>query len=185
MEKLPSFLVETPFLQDIRSVTGRISEVAEAATHAEDGRREGVVLELLRLVLSLESTIAVWCLRHVQLGRTQPNPAPGASLTTRLEAAIEDANRIAERLHQLTGSIELQVDWLPSAQLPVISMGWTLQNTLLEAMAAEMITLECYGRLIHHIRFHDSSTACMLEEVTAARRGRLSSQVNEALQTLL
>jgi hypothetical protein len=183
MKNLPDFLPETQFLQDIRNVAGRISEVVEADSNAMGGHREGVVVKLLRLALSLESAIALWCLRNVQIERGNPHSVAYRTLARRLESAIEDANRIAERLHQLTGTIELQLDWLPSANMPVVSGGWSFRNALLEGMAAETITLECYQRLILHIRPHDSPTASILEQVASARLDRLKSRLDENLMS--
>jgi bacterioferritin (cytochrome b1) len=112
----------------------------------------------------------------VQLERVNPDPAIKISLIKRLEAAIEDANRIAERLHQLTGTMELQVDWLPSANTPVASDNWSFQDALLEGVRAETITLECYRRVINHLKPHDPPTASIMEEIVEVRQSQLNSE---------
>ena len=109
--------VETQFLHDMRAIVEKISEliVNDAKGNASPER---TLTALLQLALSMESTFAVWCQRHVHLERVSSDPSVHGTLKKRADAAMEDADRIAERLHQITGTNEFRVNWLPSASEP-------------------------------------------------------------------
>jgi hypothetical protein len=160
MEKLPDLVPETQFLQDIRCVSRHISDIIE--TVEPQGARHDTTSELLRLALSIEGAFAVWCLRHVQLERVTPNPTVRSRLEARLEVAIENANRLAERLHQITGTTDLQLDWLPSTSAPVATGCWNFNHALLEEMTAEIIAVSCYRRLVDYVKRNDPATAVIL-----------------------
>jgi bacterioferritin (cytochrome b1) len=162
--------VETQFLLDMRMIAGRISELI-----VNDGKGRGsaerTLAALLQLALSMESTFAVWCWRHVHLERT---------FKRRAEAAMADADRIAERLHEVTGSTNSHVDWLPSASEPMGVDRWTLTAAVRDEIAADHIALDCYGKLIEYVRKHDTSTAAVLEAIARARRRRIRIELARA-----
>jgi len=172
-KKLPAS-VETQFLQDIRSAVSRISELIESDSRPRviDERK---LVRVLKLALSVESTFAVWCWCHVHLERVSPGPPARVSLRQRAEAAMQDADRIAERLHQIAGTVEFRVDWLPSARQPVAGEQWTFNNAVCDdiAMTADNMILECYKKLVDYVKKYDAGTAALLEEIASARRHRI------------
>jgi bacterioferritin (cytochrome b1) len=172
--------VETQFLYDMRAIVERISEliVNDSKNRA---RPESTLTALLQLALSMESTFAVWCQRHVHLERVSSDPSIRGTLKRRADAAMEDADRIAERLHQLTGTTEFRVDWLPSASEPMSLERWTFSSAVRDEIAADRLALECYGKLIDYIEQHDAATAEILETIAQARRRRLRIDPGRAL----
>jgi len=94
---------------------------------------------------------------------------------------MEDADRIAERLHQLTGKTNFRVSWPPSASEPMSLDRWTFAKTVRDEIAADRLALECYGKLIDYIEQHDAPTAAILETIVRARRRRLRSDAGRAL----
>jgi bacterioferritin (cytochrome b1) len=178
-KNIPS-AVETQFLHDMRAIVDRISELI-VNDAKRPTRRESTLTELLQLALSMESTFAVWCQRHVHLERVSDDPSIRGSLKSRADAAMEDADRIAERLHQITGTTELSVNWLPSASEPVSLERRTLSGAVHDEIAAEWLALEGYGKLIDYTEQHDAPTAAMLEAIVRARRQRLQLDTGHAL----
>lgn len=178
-KNIPS-AVETQFLHDMRAIVERISEliVGDAKRRVNP---ENTLTALLQLALSMESTFAVWCQRHVHLERVSSEPAVRGILKRRADAAMEDADRIAERLHQLTGSTEFRVNWLPSASEPMSLERRTLSSAVRDEVAADYLALECYGKLIHYVEQHDAPTAAILEAIARARRRRLRADTGRAL----
>ncbi len=178
-KKIPS-AVETQFLHDMRAIVERISELI-----VNDGKRranpESTLTALLQLALSMESTFAVWCQRHAHLERVGSDPAIRGNLKRRADEAMEDADRIAERLHQITGTTELSVNWLPSASEPVSLERWTLGGAVRDGIAEDSLALEGYGKLIQYVEQHDAPTATILEAIVRARRRRLRSDPGRAL----
>jgi bacterioferritin (cytochrome b1) len=172
--------VETQFLHDMRAIVERISEliVGDAKRRVNP---ENTLTTLLQLALSMESTFAVWCQRHVHLERASSGPTVRGTLKRRADAAMEDADRIAERLHQITGSTEFRVNWLPSASEPMSLERRTLGSAVRDEVAADYLALECYGKLIHYIGQHDAPTAAMLEAIARERRRRLRADTGRAL----
>jgi bacterioferritin (cytochrome b1) len=172
--------VETQFLHDMRAIVEQISEVI---ANDANGRvsPERTLTALLELALSMESTFAVWCQRHVHLERVNSDPSVRGTLKKRADAAMEDADRIAERLHQITGTTEFRVNWLPSASEPMSVERWTFSNAVRDEVAADRIALECYGKLINYIEQHDAPTAAILETIARARRRRLRAHTGRAL----
>lgn len=171
--------VETQFLLDMRTIAGRISELV-----VNDGKgrsnAERTLAALLQLALSMESTFAVWCWRHVYLERASGEPSVRGTLKRRAEAAMGDADRIAERLHEITGTTEFRVDWLPSASEPMVVDRWTFTTAVRDEVEADRIALDCYGRLIEYFRKHDTSTAEVLETIARARRRRVRVELPRA-----
>jgi bacterioferritin (cytochrome b1) len=172
--------VETQFLHDMRAIVERISELI---VNGAKGRvsPEGTLTALLQLALSMESTFAVWCQRHVHLERVSSDPGIRGTLKRRADAAMEDADRIAERLHQITGTTEFRVNWLPSAKEPMSLDRWTLSGAVRDEIAADRLALECYGKLIRYIEQHDAPTAAILQTIVRARRRRLRTDNGRAL----
>ena len=172
--------VETQFLHDMRAIVEKISEliVNDAQGRASP---ESTLTALLQLALSMESTFAVWCQRHVHLERVSSDPSAHGTLKKRADAAMEDADRIAERLHQITGTNEFRVNWLPSASEPMAGERWTFSSAVRDEIAAERIALECYTRLISYVEQHDAPTAAILETIARERRYRLGLDAGRAL----
>jgi len=170
-KNIPS-AVEAQFLNDMRAIVERISELI-----VNDARKrvspESTLTNLLQLALSMESTFAVWCQRHMHLERVSSDPSVRGTMKRRADAAMEDADRIAERLHQITGTTEFRVNWLPSASEPMSLDRWTFSRAVRDEIAAERLALECYGKLIHYVEQHDAPTAAILETIARARRRRL------------
>jgi bacterioferritin (cytochrome b1) len=144
-------------------------------------RPECTLTALLQLALSMESTIAVWCQRHVHLERFGSGPSVRGTLKRRADEAMEDADRIAERLHQITGTTEFRVNWLPSASEPMSLDRWTFSSAVRDEVAADRLALECYAKLIDYIEPHDAATATILETIARARRRRLRVDTGRAL----
>jgi bacterioferritin (cytochrome b1) len=171
--------VETQFLLDMRMIAGRISELI-----AKDGKGRGsaerTLVALLQSALSMESTFAVWCWRHVHLERVSSDAAVRGTLKRRAESAMADADRIAERLHEITGTTNFHVDWLPSASEPMGVDSWTFTVAVRDEIAADRIALDCYGKLIEYVRKHDALTAGVLETIARARRRRIRVELARA-----
>jgi bacterioferritin (cytochrome b1) len=178
-KKIPS-AVETQFLHDMRAIVERISELTVNDAKRRDSP-ESTLTALLQLALSMESTFAVWCQRHVHLERVSSDPTIRGTLKRRADAAMEDADRIAERLHQITGSTEFRVNWLPSASEPMSLERWTLSGAVRDEIAADRLALEGYGKLISYVEEHDAATAAILEAIVRARRRRLRLDTGRAL----
>jgi bacterioferritin (cytochrome b1) len=171
--------VETQFLLDMRTIAGRISELIENGGKGR-GIGERTLVALLQSALSMESAFAVWCWRHVHLERVSSDAAARGTLKRRAEAAMADADRIAERLHEITGDTTSHVDWLPSASEPMGVDRWTFTAAVRDEIAADRIALECYGKLIEYVRKHDTVTAAVLETIAKARRRRIRSDLARA-----
>jgi len=178
-KNIPS-AVETQFLNDMRAIVERISELI-----VHDSRKSvspvSTLTTLLQLALSMESTFAVWCQRHMHLERASSDAGVRDTLKRRADAAMEDADRIAERLHQLTGATEFRVNWLPSASEPMSFERRSFSRAVRDEIAADRLALECYGKLIHYIERHDAPTAVMLEAIARERRRRLREGAGRAL----
>jgi hypothetical protein len=88
---------------------------------------------------------------------------------------MHDADRIAERLHQITGTAEFRVDWLPSARQPVAGEQWTFNNAVCDdiAITADAMILECYKKLVDYVKKHDAGTGALLEEIASMRQLRI------------
>jgi bacterioferritin (cytochrome b1) len=178
-KKIPA-AVETQFLHDLREIVERISKVMGNGSKMRPNT-EGTLTSLLRLALSLESTVAVWCQRRVHEERVSSDPILRSALRKRAAAAMEDADRIAERLHQITGTEEFRVNWLPSVSEPILLERWTLNGAVRDEMAAERLALECYAKLISYVEHHDPPTAAILETIARARRRRLRLEPRRAI----
>jgi bacterioferritin len=176
-KNIPS-AVETQFLHDMREIVKRISELVSDSNSRVSP--EHTLTSLLQLALSMESTFAVWCQRHVHLERVNSDPTVRGALKRRADAAMEDADRIAERLHQITGMTEFHVNWLPSASEPMSLERWTFSTAVRDEILADRLALQCYGKLIDYIEQHDAHTAAMLETIVRARRRRLRSDTLHA-----
>jgi len=171
--------VETQFLHDMRAIVEQISELI---VNDANGRAspENTLTALLQLALSMESTFAVWCQRHVHLERVSSDPTARGTLKRRADAAMEDADRIAERLHQITGTNEFRVKWLPSASEPMSVERWTFSSAVRDEVAADRVALECYRKLIEYVQQHDAPTAAILETIARERRQRLRVDTGRA-----
>lgn len=180
-KKLPAS-VETQFLQDVRTAISRISKLLESDSNLRviDERK---LVRLLKLTLSIESTFAVWCWCHVHLERVSPGPPARIGLRSRAEAAMHDADRIAERLHQITGTGEFRVDWLPSARHPVAGEQWTFNSTACDdiAITADALILDCYKKLVEYVKRHDPGTVALLEEIVSMRQLRIEVHSDRAI----
>jgi bacterioferritin len=172
--------VETQFLQDMRSITGRIANSIVADAKGR-GSFERTVATLLQLALSLESTFAVWCWRHVHLERVNPNPHERGRLRKRAEDAMRDADLIAERLHQITGTTDFRVEWLPSASEPLMIEQGTLGRALRDEAVADRLAVDCYTELIDYVRAGDAPTAAILEGISRSRKRRLKYDAGRAV----
>jgi hypothetical protein len=181
-KKLPAS-VETQFLQDVRSTVNRIRELIDSDTNSRVLIDERKLVRLLKLALSLESTFAVWCWCHVHLERVSPGPPARISLRLRAEAAMQDADHIAERLHQVTGTSEFRVDWLPSARQPVAGEQWTFNSAVCEdiALTADRMIFDCYKKLLDYVKKHDTGTAALIQEIATARRHRIEMHANKTV----
>ena len=89
-------------------------------------------------------------------------------------AAVEDADRIAERLYQITGA-SFQLEWLPSVNGPLSAEGWTLDRSIRDhiAMAADCIALESYSKLVDYARKHNITAGTLCEDIAYSRKKRL------------
>jgi hypothetical protein len=164
--------VETQLLQDMHSIVRRISHLVsdpEAGTKAEK-----TFVELLELALTMESTFAVWCWCHVHLERNRFGSHAQMSLRSRAEAAVDDADRIAERLYEITGA-SFHLEWLPSVRGPLAAEGWTLDRSIRDhiAMTADCIALESYSKLIDYARRHHLAAGTICEDIAYSRKKRL------------
>jgi hypothetical protein len=171
--------VETQFLHDMRVIVQQISELIVNDSKSRISP-ERTLTSLLQLALSMESSFAVWCQRHVHLERVSSDPSIRGTLKRRADAAMEDADRIAERLHEITGMTEFRVNWLPSASEPMSLERWTFGSAVRDEVAADRLALECYGRLIEYIEQHDAATAAILETIARERRRRLGGDAGHA-----
>jgi hypothetical protein len=96
---------------------------------------------------------------------------------------MQDADRIAERLHQIAGTAEFRVDWLPSARQPVAGEQWTFNNAVCDdiAITADGMILECYKKLVDYVKKYDVGTAALLEEIAGARRQRIEAHTTRTV----
>ena len=96
---------------------------------------------------------------------------------------MHDADRIAERLHQITGAGEFRVDWLPSARQPVAGEQWIFNNAVCDdiAITADAMILECYKKLVEYVKRHDSGTASLLEAIASMRQLRIEVHSNRTV----
>jgi bacterioferritin (cytochrome b1) len=172
-------MVETQFLRDLRVITDKVAELIVNDARGRSGS-ERTLAALLQLALSMESSFAVWCWRHVHLERVSPYPGARGSLRKRAEEAMRDADRIAERLHQITGTAEFRVDWPPSASEPLVVEQWTFGRAVQDEIAADRIALACYTQLLDYVRENDAPTASVLEAIARSRKRRLRAENGRA-----
>src|SRR5262245_40402790 len=132
MENLPAS-VETQLLRDMQTIDSRISDlVGDSRRHLN---AERTLILLLELALTMESTFALWCWCHVHLDQRRGHGfAARISLRGRAEAAVEDADRIAECLQQITGSA-FRPEWLPSASTPFSTDGFRVNSSIRDHIA--------------------------------------------------
>jgi hypothetical protein len=123
----------------------------------------------------MESTFAVWCWCHVHLEGKSSASGPQLSLKSRAEAAVEDADRIAARLYEITGK-SFRLEWLPSVNGPLSAEGWTLDRSIRDriAIAADRIALESYARLIDFATKHSLPAGSIFEDIAYSRKKRLA-----------
>jgi hypothetical protein len=169
-KSLPS-PVEPQFLVDMRTIAGQVAELIVDDSKGR-GKAEKTLAALLQLVLSMESTFAVWCWRHVHLERISTDASVRGTLKKRAEAATVDADRIAELLNEVTGTADFRVNWLPSASEPMVTDRRTFTSAVRDEIAADRIALECYTALLGFVKKHDASTAAVLETIVRARKRR-------------
>lgn len=154
------------FLQDIRAVTRRISHLIK---HSKSEGPEQTIVELLHLALSIESAFSVWyrC-------RTLANSEGKADLKRWATAAMQDAEEIARRLQEVTGTQKYQVQWLPSIRNPAVADQWQSSKTLWDERDAQRLALVCYERLVRFMQKHDPPTATLLKGIAIGREQRLA-----------
>jgi len=153
------------FLQDIRVVTRRISNLIK---HSKAEGREQTIVELLHLALSIESAFSVWYRCH-----SNPSSKTEDELKRWADAAVQDADAIAQRLQQVTGT-PCQVEWLPSTRNPAIADQWHSAKTLWDERDAQRLALVCYERLVRFMQKHDPPTASLLKGIADGREERLA-----------
>ena len=170
-ENFPSS-VEIQLLRDMHGVVSRITRVVSESRVQEPER---TLVLLLELALTMESTFAVWCWCHVHLERRSPVSEPQLSLKGRAQAALEDADRIAARLYEITGK-SFQLEWLPSVNGPFSAEGWTLDRSIRDhiAISADRIALESYARLTEFARKHSIPAGSIFEDIAYSRKKRLA-----------
>lgn len=154
------------FLQDIRVVTRRISNLTK---HSKSASSEQTIVDLLHLALSIESAFSVWYRCH-----SQPNSRTETDLKRWADAAVRDADGITQRLQELTGSRECQVEWLPSTRNPAIVDQWHSAKTLWDERDAQRLALVGYERLVKYMQKYDPPTASLLKGIADGREERLA-----------
>jgi hypothetical protein len=154
------------FLQDIRAVTKRISHLIK---HAKVEGPERTIVELLHLALSIESAFSVWYRCHSHVTSKEES-----DLKRWAQAAVQDADGIAQRLQEVTGTKEFQVEWLPSTKNPAIVDQWHSAKTLWDERDAQRLALVCYERLTRFMQKHDPPTAALLKRIADGREERLA-----------
>lgn len=154
------------FLKDIRAVTKRISHLIK---HSKAEGPEQTVIELLHLALSIESAFSVWYRCHSQASTREEK-----DLKRWAEAAVHDADRIAQRLQDVTGTKDFQVEWLPSTKNPAIADEWHSARTIWDERDAQRLALVCYERLVRFMQKHDPPTALLLKGIADGREERLA-----------
>lgn len=152
------------FLQDIRVVTRRISNLIK---HSKAEASEQVIVKLLHLTLSIESAFSVWYRYHSQ-------PRGETDSKRWADAAEQDANRMAQRLQEITGSKDFQAEWLPSTKNPDVADKWHSSKTLWDERDAQRLALVCYERLVRFMQKHDPPTAALLKGIAVGREERLA-----------
>lgn len=162
--------VETQLLRDMHGIVGRIAYLI-GDSQGRDPER--TLIDLLELALTMESTFAVWCWCHVHLER--PTSEAHLSLKSRADAALEDADRIATRLYEITGK-SFRLEWLPAMNGPLSAEGWTLDRSIRDhiAIAADRIALESYAKLVDFSRRHNIPAGSIFEDIAYARKKRLA-----------
>jgi hypothetical protein len=153
------------FLKDVRVVTRRISNLIK---HSKGDASQETIVEMLQLALSIESAFSVWYRCH-----SQPN-SKKTDLERWAEAAVHDADGIAQRLQEVTGSAESQVELLPSTRNPAIEDQWHSSKTLWDERDAQRLALVCYERLVKYMEKHDPPTALLLKGIASGREERLA-----------
>ena len=154
------------FLKDIRAVTRRMSNLIK---HSKSEKPEHTIVELLQLALSIESAFSVWYRCH-----SNPNSRTEAELKRWADASVQDADSIAQRLQELTGTKDCQVEWLPSTRNPAIVDQWHSARTLWDERDAQRLALVGYERLVKFMQKHDPPTASLLKGIADGREERLA-----------
>jgi hypothetical protein len=155
----------------------RIEELLVPHQHSST---EKEFVTLLKLALTMETTLAVWCWRHVHLDQINPEAEHQVSLRNRAEAAVDDADRLVNMLSQLTG-MPFPLDWVSSSDASMNAEGWSLSRAMRDhiALTADRIALGLYERLIEHARRHHAFATNLLDEIASRRRKRLLTLVEE------
>ena len=168
--------VETQLLRDHKRILSRIEELL---VHQRSNTEKEFVA-LLKLALTMETTLAVWCWRHVHLDQISPDSQHRVSLKGRAEAAVDDADRLVSMLNQLTG-MPFPLDWLSSADPSANAEGWFLSRAMRDhvALTADRLALGLYDRLIEHARRHHAFATNLLDEIASRRRKRLLAVVED------
>jgi len=171
VENLP-VPVETQLLRDIKRILGRIEELLVR----QQSTTEKEFVSLLKLALTMETTLAVWCWRHVHLDQISPEAQHRVSLKGRAEAAVDDADRLVNMLGQLTG-MPFPLDWISSTDAAANADGWSLSRAMRDhiALTADRIALGLYERLIEHAKRHHAFAIHLLDDIASRRRKRLLS----------
>ena len=161
--------VETQLLRDLKRI---LSPIEELLVH-QRSTTEKEFVALLKLALTMETTIAVWCWRHVHLDLIIPEAQQRVSLKGRAEAAVDDADRLVNMVSQLTG-IPFPLDWV-STDVSISAEGCSLSRPMRDqiALTADRIALGLYERLIEHARRHHAFAINLLDEIASRRRKRL------------
>ena len=166
--------VDTQLLRDLKRILARIDEMPVQRSSSENE-----FVALLKLALTMETTLAVWCWRHVHLDQISPDSQHRVSLKGRAEAAVDDADRLVSMLNQLTG-MPFPLDWLSSAP-SASAEGWSLSRAMRDhiALTADRLALGLYDRLIEHARRHHAFATNLLDEIASRRRKRLLAVVED------
>lgn len=161
-------LTARPFLSDIREIRRRARQHIErgAVTDTYQGDHK-TVLRLLNEALATEIVCTLRYKRHYYTASGIHAQAVAAEFLEHANEEQSHADKLAERIVQLTGAPNLNPEGLVTRSHSEYIEGDNLGDMIREDLVAERIAIESYTEMIRYFGDKDPSSRRLLEEILA------------------
>jgi len=157
-----------PFLSDVQELRRRARQNIERGALTDSYQLDArQVCDILNQALATEIVCVLRYKRHYFMATGLNKDAVAAEFLAHANEEQGHADRIAERITQLSGAPDFSPEGLAARSHSEYKEGSTLEEMITEDLVAERIAIESYSEIIRYLGAKDVTSRRLMEEILA------------------
>ena len=157
-----------PFLSDVQELRRRARQNIERGALTDSYQLDArQVCDILNQALATEIVCVLRYKRHYFMATGLNKDAVAAEFLAHANEEQGHADRIAERITQLSGAPDFSPEGLATRSHSEYKEGSTLEEMITEDLVAERIAIESYSEIIRYLGAKDVTSRRLMEEILA------------------